>query len=187
MTTVFLSGSRSISRLNEDFRSRLQNIIQQNYRVVVGDANGADKAMQRFLTEMRYPHVIVYCSGNTCRNNLGNWEALNVEVGPEFKGRDFYTQKDKKMAEDADFGLMLWDGKSTGTFNNVIEILRKNKKAFVYFSPEKKFYSISNDHDARMLFEKCDRNAKKIENRNIHKHGVKKSDPNEKSVLFDLV
>ena len=155
MTTVFLSGSRRISRLNEEIRTRLHNIIEQNYRIVLGDANGADKAIQKYLADVRYPNVIVYCSGNSCRNNIGNWEANKIQVGSQFKGRDFYTQKDIKMADDADYGFMLWDGKSIGTINNIIEILKRNKKAIVYLSPEKKFFSISSVKDAREFLSQC--------------------------------
>ena len=33
------------------------------------------------------------------------------------------------MARDADFGLMIWDGKSAGTVLNVLRLVRANKKA----------------------------------------------------------
>jgi hypothetical protein len=33
------------------------------------------------------------------------------------------------MAIEADYGFVLWDGKSPGSLNNIIELLNKNKKA----------------------------------------------------------
>jgi len=63
MKTVFLSGSRAISRLNQDIRDRLDRIISQAFEIVVGDANGADKALQGFLYDHHYGKVTVYCSG----------------------------------------------------------------------------------------------------------------------------
>ena len=39
MSTVFLSGSRKISRLSEDVIVRLQNIIDSGLKVIIGDAN----------------------------------------------------------------------------------------------------------------------------------------------------
>ncbi|GMR20985.1 MAG: hypothetical protein BMS9Abin36_1583 [Gammaproteobacteria bacterium] len=39
MTTVFLSGSRKISQLDETVKSRLSTIVEKEFRVIVGDAN----------------------------------------------------------------------------------------------------------------------------------------------------
>ena len=47
------------------------------------------------------------------------------------KGRDLYTLKDISMAEDADYGLMVWDGESKGTLNNILLMKKLNKKFFV--------------------------------------------------------
>lgn len=46
MTCVVLGGSRHISKLNDEIRHRLDRILEQQFRVVIGDANGADKAFQ---------------------------------------------------------------------------------------------------------------------------------------------
>lgn len=156
MTTVFLSGSRKINRLNDIIRGRIQNIVDQGFHVVVGDANGADKAMQVFLADKRYQNVAVFCAGGTCRNNVGSWPSENVSVDPKLKGRAFYTQKDKAMAAKADFGLVLWDGKSEGSINNVLELLKNGKKAVVYFSPKKEFINIKTPDDAYDLLRLCD-------------------------------
>lgn len=151
MKTVFLSGSRAISRLNADIRERLENITSQSFWVLVGDANGADKALQGFLSERQYPNVIVYCSGHLCRNNVGSWRTENVDVPPGARGRDFYTQKDRVMAQSADYGFVLWDGKSPGSIENVVNLLRNGKKALVYYSPDKEFLSINTVHDVKRL------------------------------------
>jgi hypothetical protein len=156
MTTVFLSGSRKINRLNDVIRGRIQNIVDQGFNVVVGDANGADKAMQSFLSERVYPNVFVYCAGQTCRNNMGSWDTEKVTVDPKLKGRAFYTQKDKVMADVADYGLILWDGKSAGSINNVFELLKNGKKAVVYFSPRKEFFSVKTAGDIEDLLHHCD-------------------------------
>lgn len=142
MKTVFLSGSRAISRLNQEIRERLSDITSQSYDILVGDANGADKALQTFLKESDYSNVTVYCSGGHCRNNIGHWETRNVEVPARAKGRDFYTQKDRLMAQMADYGLVLWDGKSPGSIENVINLLKDGKSALVYFSPDKEFVTV---------------------------------------------
>ena len=156
MSTVFVSGSRKISRLNPEIRERLSNVIAQQLEVVVGDANGADKAVQQFLLEANYRHVTVFCSGNTCRNNVGNWNVSKIEVSPKLRGRDFYAEKDKEMAAIADYGFVLWDGQSLGSYNNIMALLSRNKKALVYFSPEKSFQTVSSFDDVSALLGKCD-------------------------------
>jgi hypothetical protein len=142
MKAVFLSGSRAISRLNQEVRERLSGITSQSFDILVGDANGADKALQNFLKENKYENVTVYCSGGHCRNNIGHWKTYNVEVPTGSKGRDFYTQKDRLMAQIADYGFVLWDGKSPGSIENVINLLKGSKSALVYFSPDKEFVSV---------------------------------------------
>ena len=47
------------------------------------------------------------------------------------------------MARDSDFGLMVWDCKSTGTLSNVIELLREKKKSAVFVNKNKDFVTIS--------------------------------------------
>ena len=155
MTTVFVAGSRNLGRLNDEVRKRLSNLISEDFRILVGDANGADKAVQKYLVENAYEKVVVYCSGNRCRNNLGSWTASFVSVDKSKKGREFYAEKDKKMAEDADYGLMIWDGKSAGTLNNVLELLKRNKKTLIYFSPSREFLSVSEPSQITSLLKRC--------------------------------
>lgn len=159
MTTVFISGSRNITRLNRQIRDRLRNVVDQNFAIIVGDADGADKALQKHLSDMGYDNVVVYCSGRSCRNNIGNWKVKHIAVAPGIKGRAFYTQKDKEMAAAADYGFVLWDGKSPGSLNNIMELLRKNKKTLVYFSPDRTFYPVSELADAQHLLSKCTRSS----------------------------
>ena len=114
MATVFLSGSRKISRLNDLIRDRIKKMTAQGFRIVVGDANGADKALQGYLADSHYRDVVVFSAGSACRNNLGSWTVKNIEVPRKRTGRDFYAEKDKAMANEADFGFVLWDGKAQG-------------------------------------------------------------------------
>ena len=165
MTTVFLSGSRRISRLNSLVRSRIQDMLDQDFHIVVGDANGADKALQSYLAAQDYRNVVVFCAGQECRNNVGDWEVNEVSVNPKLKGRAFYTQKDKEMASQADYGLVLWDGKSVGSITNVYELLNNGKKAVVYLSQEKRFMSVNDLGDVDTLIKNCEL----PENHAIHK------------------
>ncbi|MBQ3423069.1 MAG: hypothetical protein IJH34_15770, partial [Romboutsia sp.] len=59
---VFIGGPRSISRLNKLVKERLLNITNNSLTILVGDANGADKAMQNFCNDLKYSNVQVFAS-----------------------------------------------------------------------------------------------------------------------------
>ena len=44
MTRVFIGGSRQVTRLTADVQRRIDKIIEQGFSILVGDANGVDKA-----------------------------------------------------------------------------------------------------------------------------------------------
>src|SRR5438093_6968396 len=114
MTKVFIGGSRKIVKINKAIRERADEIIKKGYLVLIGDANGADKSMQAYFAEKHYRQVIVFCSGKLCRNNLGEWDIRPIESERTEKDFKFYAAKDLEMSKEATYGLMLWDGKSSG-------------------------------------------------------------------------
>jgi len=46
---VFIGGSRDVSRLDAAVKGRLLRIVEKRLPVVIGDASGADKAVQRYF------------------------------------------------------------------------------------------------------------------------------------------
>jgi hypothetical protein len=142
MTKVFIGGSRRISRLGTHVLRRLDNIMEKGLPVIVGDANGADKAVQKYLSGKSYDNVEVFCSGAVCRNNCGDWHTRQIKTDPQDKGFRFYAAKDRVMAREADIGLMVWDGKSTGTLLNVLRLLRQQKKVVIYNVSEQRFLEL---------------------------------------------
>jgi hypothetical protein len=142
MQSVFIAGSRALSKLNAQVKERLDNIVKQNFMVLVGDANGADKAVQRYLAERSYQHVVVYCM-DLCRNNIGNWPTHAEKMGEDVPhDRNYYGVKDLAMAKDASCGFMIWDGISKGTLTNVVNLVEAGKKVLLYYSKEKRFFTL---------------------------------------------
>lgn len=154
MSSVFIGGSRKVSRLNDLIRDRLQNIINKEFHILIGDANGSDKAIQKFFNSKNYKKVSVYCSGEDCRNNLGVWEEVHVEVQRKKKDRVFYGIKDIRMAEDCDYGLMLWDGESSGTMSNLVNVLNRRKSCLLYVSPRREFVSLKDFNSLKLILER---------------------------------
>jgi hypothetical protein len=142
MTSVFVAGSRAVSRLNPQIRERIDNIMKQNFTVLVGDANGADKAVQQHLAQYGYRQVLVYCM-EACRNNVGEWPTRPHTAKSDSKrDRHYYGIKDLSMAEDATCGFMLWDGESKGTLTNVINLLGARKNVLLYLAPKRLFFKL---------------------------------------------
>lgn len=144
MTTVFIGGSRRASRLNAHVQKRLDTIIKKEFPIIIGDANGADKAVQQYLHSKHYQYVEIFCSGEICRNNIGDWRTRNIPVETRKRDAQFYSAKDRVMAQEATIGFMLWDGKSVGTLLNLFRLLKLNKKVSIYNAPEKKFEEFRN-------------------------------------------
>jgi len=151
MKNVFVSGSINIKKLDSKVIERLKNIISSNLRVIVGDASGVDSSIQEYLKSNEVRSVVVYCSGDKPRNNIGHWDTKKVDTSYKPGTRQFFTVKDKAMAADCDYGFMIWDGSSTGTLSNAIELVERNKIAVVYISKTKQFFNIKNVQDIEKL------------------------------------
>lgn len=143
MTTVFIAGSISISRLHEKVQERINRIVSSDFKVVVGDADGADASIQECLRTYNASKVTVYCTCETPRNNIASWPVHRVQSKARAGTRAFFTAKDLEMAKNSDYGLMVWDCKSTGTLSNVIELLKEKKKSVVFVNKNKDFVTIS--------------------------------------------
>lgn len=156
MTKIFIGGSRHVSRLNSKIRERLDTILAKGFPIVIGDANGADKAVQKYLFEKRYSNVEVFCSDGVCRNNVGGWSVRGVPVCAQQRSVDFYSEKDRAMAEEATIGLMVWDGQSVGTLLNVFRLVERNKRAVVYAVPEGKFIEFRGATEWDAFMRRCD-------------------------------
>lgn len=145
---VFIGGARQLRSLNPIVITKLQNTINKNFEILIGDANGIDSSVQRYYSDNNYRSVIIYASNGKVRNNIGQWNVISVDVPKGVTGFDFYVQKDIQMAKDADYGFMIWNGKSRGTWNNVINMTKQNKSVLLYLSVNKKIYKLSSLEEA---------------------------------------
>lgn len=143
MTTVFIAGSISISRLHAKVQERINKIVSSDFDVVVGDADGADTSIQECLLKYQARKVTVYCTGDRPRNNVAEWPVHKVMSKAKAGTRAYFTAKDLEMARRSDYGLMVWDSKSTGTLSNVIELLKEKKKSVVFVNKKADFVTIS--------------------------------------------
>jgi hypothetical protein len=147
MHKIFISGSMSIENLDKNVTERLSNVIESNYQILIGDADGVDTAIQKHLYSKHTDNVVIYCVGENPRNNFGNWIVERISTSVKSGTRAFFTAKDLKMAEECDYGFMIWDTKSTGTLSNVVELLKRGKYSLVYINKMKTFKTVKNVTD----------------------------------------
>ena len=100
MTKVFIAGSRTLSRLSTDVKRRIDKMIRKGFTILVGDANGADKAVQRYLAEKQFRNVIVHCMAGNCRNNVADWPTREIVAAPDARGFTYYSTKDLAMVKE---------------------------------------------------------------------------------------
>ena len=144
---VFIAGPRAVTELDANVTKRLDKISSNNHSVIIGDADGIDSSVQRYFCNENYQNICVFASNGKARNNIGNWKIEHVVVEDNIKGFDFYAAKDLEMAKQADYGFMIWNGESKGTFCNIINLISLDKEVIVYYIPTEKFYTIRDMRD----------------------------------------
>ena len=143
MHKIFISGSMRIKNLDKKVLERINNIINSDYEIIVGDADGVDSSVQSYLKSKKVKNVTVYCTGPQPRNNIGRWAVKPIITDEKPGTRAYFTAKDISMSEDCDYGLMIWDSKSTGTLSNVISLLSQDKPSLVFVNKNKTVHEIS--------------------------------------------
>jgi len=168
MKSIFISGSLRIKNINKLVVDRIDNIIKEQFTILIGDADGVDVSIQQILADKSYENVVVYCTGDTPRNNIGRWQVVTVETKHKPKTRLYFTAKDLEMAKHCDYGLMIWDSKSTGTLSNVYELLKYQKISIVFVNKLKKFIQVKEAQDFENLLSVMSASAFEKANKKIN-------------------
>ncbi|MEW8073916.1 MAG: hypothetical protein AB2826_26225 [Candidatus Thiodiazotropha sp.] len=184
MHKVFVSGSMRIKNINQDVLRRIDNIVDSGFQILVGDADGVDTSIQSYLIEKGAKSVLVYCTGDQPRNNVGKWKTNNIQTKYAPGTRAYFTAKDLVMAEDCDYGLMIWDTKSTGTLSNAIELLKKGKNSLVFVNKEKIFIKVKTAIDLETLVSYMSESALSKADKKIGLLSSIETFKNQQSTLF---
>jgi len=129
---IFLGGSKTIGQIPDRITQFLELFMSENAHFLIGDCHGADLAIQTYLHSKGYRNVTVYCSGDKCRLNVGDWDIKHIPVVEEYNGYSFYQAKDIAMINECSAALMLWDGKTRGTANNIDALKQRGVPIFTY-------------------------------------------------------
>lgn len=126
---LFISGSKSISALSEEVKSSLDEHIALGTEFLIGDCYGVDAVVQKYLDSKGYSNVTIYCSGETPRNNFVTRAKVRscAKAAKGLTRSAFHYVKDIQMTLDCDQALMVWNGKSKGTAENIRRIKEMGK------------------------------------------------------------
>jgi len=132
--SVFISGSIAIKTLPQEVKDSIHKIINNNMKILVGDANGIDSLVQDYCLSLNYFHVTVYSISSLPRYRASDKFGLKIVTVPtEIKGgRERQQEKDKAMTNDSQYSFIIWDGKSKGSYANVLRAFEQDKKIKLY-------------------------------------------------------
>jgi hypothetical protein len=184
---VFIAGSRHLSKLNQEVKRRIDKIVEKHLTIMIGDANGVDKAVQLYLNAKGYPNVLVFCMHGSCRNNIGNWATQEIKAAdPRRRDFAYYSTKDRAMAREADYGFMLWDGESRGTLTSIVQLVRESKPVVLFLAPEKAFYTLRDSDDLAKVHLHVDEDNLNRIDRDLQT-GIADRNPNKKQSPLPLL
>ena len=132
--SVFISGSIAIKTLPQEVKESLHKIIDNQMKILIGDANGIDSLVQDYCLSLNYFNVTVYTISSIPRYKASDKFALKtIIVSNEIKGgREKQQEKDKAMTSESQYSFVIWDGKSKGSYDNVLRAFEQDKKIKLY-------------------------------------------------------
>lgn len=135
---IFIGGSKTVSEIDDNVKEKLLQMIKKGNEILIGDCRGIDTAVQQFFADNKYDKVTVYATDGIVRNNVGEFKVKAIPSNGAV-GFVFYRKKDSAMANDADSGFMIWDRKSKGTNENILELTKLGKNIVIYFTDDNSF------------------------------------------------
>lgn len=141
--TVFVSGKVKFDKeIPKRVRNEIDTIIENNAKIIIGDAPGTDKRVQDYLAKKGYLNVEVYTTDKQVRNNVGGWNVNTISGNGETDERSIRRQKDIAMTQRATKGLAISsddDRPDSATALNIRRLADKGVNTLVYDYKKKKW------------------------------------------------
>ncbi len=141
---VFISGSSKTQtedspyyrkNIPDDIQQTLHRYMDDNVKIIVGDAPGIDRQVQDFFNEHGYSNIEVYGPGTEVRYVANkNWKTNPIDA-PEFEvgSKEWLAKKDIAMERASTEGLaIVLDEGAKATRKNVERLLANGKTVQVY-------------------------------------------------------
>ena len=143
--TVFISGSSKTQdkqsgyfrkKLPKEVASKIDEMIKNRNKIIVGDAPGIDRQVQDYLKSKHYNNVEIYGPGKDKVRYLANrrWKT-NLIDAPNYEpgSKEWLAAKDIAMTKAATKGLaVILDQGAAATRRNVQRLIDQGKMADVF-------------------------------------------------------
>lgn len=122
---LLLMGSSAFkaSELPAEVRKRIDDAIEQDMQMIVGEASGASRLFQDYLKAKGYRNVVV---GHAVRirYNADNW--------PTFQYGKNLKERERNMIQDCDSAIIIWMNQSGVIAENLELLKRLGKPTYLY-------------------------------------------------------
>jgi hypothetical protein len=140
MVKTFISGSMATENtLPLAIKKKIEALVGQKNEILVGDARGIDFLVQQLLERLGHKEVTVYSIYRTPRNIVDGFKSKMINPPYGVSERTRQTEKDRAMSFHSDNSLVIWNGSSIGSKNNILRATTQNKEVEVFLSPEDRF------------------------------------------------
>lgn len=143
--TLFISGSSHTEtkgdlyyrrKLPKDVRKEIKSSMKARDKIIVGDAPGIDRQVQRYLKSKHYKNVEIYGPGSKVRYSANKkWKTNPIDSGKHAPGsKQWLAEKDAAMikASTKALAVVIENGGSDVTRRNVKKIISQHKNVKVY-------------------------------------------------------
>jgi len=117
------SSAYKAKELPEGVRELIDEAMERETTMIVGEAHGASRRFQDYLSSRGYENVVVG-HAKRIRYNAGGWRT--------FKYGDDLKERERGMIEDCDSAIIIWVN-SSGVIAQNLELLKKlGKPTYIY-------------------------------------------------------
>jgi hypothetical protein len=135
--SIFISGSMDIKKLHPLVRDTIKKITLSNqYEIFIGDAKGVDSLIQKECVTNNFNNCTIFSIIKNPRNFLSENFNFHYILATEKNARKRQQEKDIAMTKKADSLFVIWDGKSKGSYENILRGIELRKKIEIFFKEE---------------------------------------------------
>ena len=148
---IMIVGSHTITEPDRRVKLMISKLCGEGWHILVGDHSGLDAALQEYLVDMHTDWVRVYTARPQPHHNLDRWPVRHPPKEGRWSGAPRHLQNTLAMADAAECGMVLWDGRSMGTYFVMASLIEQGKSVWVYLSDRGAAHTLRTPEDLEKL------------------------------------
>ena len=148
---IMIVGSHTITEPDRRVKLMISKLCGEGWHILVGDHSGLDAALQEYLRDMHTDWVRVYTARPRPQHNLDGWPVRRPPREGRWGGAPRHLQNTLAMTAAADCGMVLWDGRSMGTYFVMASLIEQGKSVWVYLPDRGGAHTLRTPEDLEKL------------------------------------